>query len=123
MLFLLVEDNEPAAAAVAWALTDSGHEVQIVCTGREVLGMINHHHPDVVILDITLPDVSGVVVAKWIRKDHPALPIIIATGHGAFDGMDEMVGQRRTAVVQKPYSIEVLFGLVGELMKDSFTRP
>ena len=120
MRFLLVEDNVAAAEAVAWAIDASGHEVKTVHTGREVLGMINHHQPDIIILDVSLPDVNGVVVSKWIRRDYPALPIIVATGHGAFAGMDEVLAQRRVQILHKPYAMKELLGMAKELMKGSF---
>lgn len=121
MRFLLVEDNEIAANAVAWAIGEHGHEVRIVHTAREVLGLIRHDDPDVIILDVTLPDLDGVTLSRLIRRDHPSLPIIFATGHVQSTELAAALSQRRTAILHKPYSIDILLITAGRLMQDGFS--
>lgn len=120
MRFLLVDDNEIAANAVAWAIGEHGHEVRIVHTAREVLGLIGLDDPDVIILDVMLPDLDGVTLSRLIRHDHPSLPIIFATGRAQFAELAAALAQRRTAILHKPYSIEILLTTAGRLMLDSF---
>ncbi|HUP44373.1 MAG TPA: response regulator, partial [Thermoanaerobaculia bacterium] len=80
MRFLLVEDNEILIEGLTMVLREEGHEVIVSREGRPALGLIAHHRPDAVILDISLPDIDGVQVAKFIRAAHPALPIVFASG-------------------------------------------
>ena len=111
MRFLLAEDSDIAADAVTAALCAEGHDVDVTHNGREVIGLIADKEPDVVILDISLPDLDGVTVAKLIRMDRPTLPIVFTSGHETFDGLEEAKRSSHTAVLQKPYEISELIAI------------
>ena len=117
MRFLLVEDNVVLAEGLSWALNDLGHEVSVVGLGRQAIGMIQHWRPDAVILDISLPDIDGVQVAEFIRRDHPDLPIVFASGHDRDQPrIIEAVKDRATAILRKPYATETLLETVAKLI-------
>lgn len=117
MRFLLVEDNPVLADGLSWALTDLGHEVSVVALGRQAIGMIQHRLPDAVILDISLPDIDGVLVAEFIRRDHPDLPIVFASGHdGDQPRIIAAVKDSATAILRKPYATDTLLETVAKLM-------
>lgn len=117
MRFLLVEDNAVLAEGLSWALSDLGHEVSVVALGRQAIGMIQHRLPDAVILDISLPDIDGVLVAEFIRRDHPDLPIVFASGHdGDQPRITAAVKDRATAILRKPYATETLLETVTALI-------
>jgi PAS domain S-box-containing protein len=65
--FLVVDDNEDSAASLAMLLQMSGHEVHVAHDGAEGLEAAERHRPDVVLLDIGLPKLSGHEVARRIR--------------------------------------------------------
>src|SRR4051794_8523394 len=50
-------------------------------TGAEALRLVARHQPDVLVLDLQLPDTSGVEVAQTVRKEHPAVGVLVLTGH------------------------------------------
>ncbi|KQT13600.1 hybrid sensor histidine kinase/response regulator [Ramlibacter sp. Leaf400] len=81
---LVVDDNEDAAATVAELLKMSGNDVVVVHDGRSAVAQTQEFRPDVVLLDIGLPDISGYEVARRIRKlEGVRQPILIAlTGWG-----------------------------------------
>ncbi|WP_167772494.1 hybrid sensor histidine kinase/response regulator [Ramlibacter henchirensis] len=81
---LVVDDNEDAASTVAELLRMSGNEVVVVHDGRSAVAQAAEFRPDVVLLDIGLPDISGYEVARRIRKlEGVRQPILIAlTGWG-----------------------------------------
>jgi DNA-binding response OmpR family regulator len=108
MRFLLVEDDELAAGGVVAGLCAHGHEVMVAHTGREVIGRIIRDRPDVVVMDISLPDLDGVTVTKLIRMDRPTLPVVFTSGYEAYEGLAHAAKNRHTAVLQKPYAIEDL---------------
>lgn len=116
MRILLIEDNQPLAEGVAYVLRDYGHEVAVLSQGRQALGMVQHFKPDAVVLDISLPDIDGTQVAKFIRRDNPRLPIVFASGHDRDAArVDAAVGDRTTARLRKPYEIEELLQLIDRL--------
>src|SRR3546814_5282727 len=67
MQLLLVEDDRPLALSLRKALTSQGFAVNHVETGQAALHVVDIEHPDMVILDIGLPDISGLAVLKKLR--------------------------------------------------------
>lgn len=117
MRFLLVEDNAALAEGLSWALRDLGHQVVVAGLGRQAIGMIQHRRPDAVILDISLPDIDGIQVAEFIRRDHPDLPIVFASGHDRDQPrLAGVVRDRATASLRKPYATELLLETVAKLI-------
>ena len=81
---LVVEDHEDTAATLALLLRMEGHEVQVAPDGPAALEAVQFASPDVVLLDIGLPGMSGWEVARWVTGQ-PAekRPLLVAiTGYG-----------------------------------------
>ena len=82
MRLLLVEDDPDVGPMLAEALTYAGHVVDHVTTGDDALWRAQEQSYDVVILDIGLPDMTGMEVCAKLRAEHPALPVLMVTGRG-----------------------------------------
>lgn len=82
---LLVDDNVDSAEVLGALLEQMGHEVFVAYTGARALEMAHERRPDVVFLDLALPDISGFDVALGIRKDAglAAARIVGLTGFGS----------------------------------------
>ncbi|MFF2996724.1 response regulator [Streptomyces sp. NPDC057950] len=104
---LLVEDDPDVLKAVQLALRHQGHEVFAAATGEEGLEHLRPFRPDVVVLDLMLPGISGLDVCRRIR-DHDQVPIIMVTAKG--DDIDVVVGLEAGAddYVVKPVQARVL---------------
>jgi len=74
---LVVEDRDTAVHQLKQSLESNGYEVHIARRGKEALGVMAQHRVDLVLLDLGLPDISGLYIFKQLRADYPALPIII----------------------------------------------
>jgi CheY-like chemotaxis protein len=81
---LVVDDNVDAAESLAYLLRTDGHDVTTAYEGVSAIELANKLHPDVVLLDIGLPGMSGHEVASRLRHDHPNrnLVLIALTGYG-----------------------------------------
>lgn len=81
---LVADDNLDAGETLAMLLRLDGHEVHVAIDGLEAVEMIVRERPDVAILDIGMPGLSGHEVARRIRETHPDLPVtlIAVTGWG-----------------------------------------
>jgi CheY-like chemotaxis protein len=81
---LVVDDNVDAAESIAMLLQVSGFMVRCVYDGVSALSVASVYHPDVIVLDIGLPDISGYEVAKRLRArpDFETTPIVAVTGYG-----------------------------------------
>lgn len=79
---LVVDDNKPAATGIGKLLEHGGHAVSLAHSGAEALERIAAEDPEVVFLDIGLPDMSGYDVARTVRAGHPRITLIALTGYG-----------------------------------------
>jgi DNA-binding response OmpR family regulator len=95
----------------AWALSWEGFETAVVRLGREVPGMIKTFEPDVLILDLSQPEINGPMIAQLLRENWPSLPIILAA---PVSGLDILL-PTRAELLPRPYSIEALVETVVRL--------
>ncbi|MBN0048503.1 response regulator transcription factor [Streptomyces actuosus] len=105
---LLIEDDRAVREAVALALRHQGHEVTAAGTGEDGMTRLRSFRPDVVVLDLMLPGMTGLQVCRAIRSIDQAMPIIMATARG--DEVDIVVGLEAGAddYVVKPVQARVL---------------
>lgn len=104
---LLIEDDRAVREGVELALRRQGHEVAAVATGEEGMERLRSFRPDVVVLDLMLPGMTGLDVCRRVRADSQ-VPIIMATARG--DDVDIVVGLEAGAddYVVKPVQARVL---------------
>jgi signal transduction histidine kinase/CheY-like chemotaxis protein len=79
---LVVDDNESAAQSIEKLLTRKGHQVEVAYDGISAIDAAVAHRPDVVLLDIGLPDIDGYEVARQLREFAPSPYIVALTGYG-----------------------------------------
>src|SRR5205085_11421145 len=80
---LVVDDEEHITELLSTALRYIGHRVDVAHTGREALDKSVSFRPDVVLLDVMLPDVDGFEVCRRLRNDGIAAPVIFLTARDA----------------------------------------
>ena len=111
---LIVEDHHDQAEMVARLLKLRDYESILAETGEQGLRLAREHVPDVVLLDLMLPDINGFDVCRQLRSDRSTMltPIVMLTALG--DDENRMHGFRvgANAYVSKPYGIEDLFHAV-----------
>jgi two-component system phosphate regulon response regulator PhoB len=107
---LVVEDEKDLQDVLAYNLRQAGHDPVIVGTGHEALARVAGEPPDLVLLDLMLPDISGTDVCRALKSD-PAtrqIPVVMLTAKG--EEIDRVVGFELGAddYVVKPYSMREL---------------
>ncbi len=116
---VLVVDDEPALRSVARrTLEKDGLCVLEAADGAEGLERFRSHesHVSLVMLDLTMPGMGGGEVLTEIRRTHPRLPVIIASGYDRADEMGSMAQDGSTRFLQKPFGINALRAVVGEML-------
>lgn len=105
---LLVEDDQTLRDTLAYNLTREDYEVIQAGDGVSALNLARQHHPDLVVLDIMLPELDGLTVCRTLRRE-TAVPIVLLTARSG--DVDRIVGLDSGAddYVVKPFSL-------GELM-------
>ncbi len=119
---LLVEDDPVVQAALVHALTDLGHEVRAVGTAVAALREAGTSEPDLVILDLGLPDLDGVAALRMLRGVSN-VPVIIATARG---GESSVVGSLNAGAddyIVKPFSAEHLAARINALLRRTSGSP
>ena len=119
---LVVEDNSALADGIAYNLRHEQHEARVAGDGRAGLALAREWQPDLVILDLMLPEMDGYEVLGAIRKDGNRVPVIILTARG--EEADKVRGFRLDAdqYVTKPFGVLELLERVGALLRRSGAR-
>jgi two-component system KDP operon response regulator KdpE len=105
---LLVEDDAALATVLASALEARGHRVHVEPTGRGALQAVSVHSPDVVILDLGLPDLDGLEVCRSLRRWFP-YPIIVLSADADEGRKVAALDLGADDYVTKPFSTPELF--------------
>jgi DNA-binding response OmpR family regulator len=105
---LLVEDDDRISEPLVRVLRAEAFDVVHVAAGRPALTSVAEELPDLVLLDLTLPDIDGLDVCRKLRADHPNLPVIMLTARA--EEMDVIVGLNAGAddYIAKPFRLAEL---------------
>jgi DNA-binding response OmpR family regulator len=105
---LLVEDDERISLPLVRMLQAEGFRVHHVEGGEEALVAVNDNAPDLVLLDLSLPDIDGLDVCRRLRATHPILPIVMLTARN--EEVDVVVGLDAGAddYITKPFRVAEL---------------
>jgi DNA-binding response OmpR family regulator len=116
---LVVEDEADMRFVLSDNLGAEGHEVESAPTGREGIAMALSGRFGLIILDLMLPDISGIEVCKAVRMQDPSTPIIILTAKG--DEIDKVVGLEVGAddYVTKPFGMREFLARVKAALRRS----
>lgn len=111
MRILLVDDDVSIQRAVAPLLRSRGYEVDVVGTGAGAVSAVADHAPDLVVLDLGLPDLEGVEVCRRIRKSSK-VPIVILSARGAEADKVAALDLCADDYVTKPFGAEELLARI-----------
>ena len=103
---LVADDNQRAADALAKLLTLKGHRVEKVYSGNEVFEVVKAFDPEVILLDIGLPDMTGYEVVEQLRKRGFKRHIIALSGYGGREDKEKAMQSGFDHHITKPMAIE-----------------
>ncbi len=116
---LVVDDADDLVELLQYNLVRAGFVVRTASNGRAALEQINREMPDLVVLDLMMPGMSGSEVLRRLRSEEAtaSLPVIILTAKG--EETDQIVGLTLGAddYVTKPYSIQVLMARIDAVLR------
>lgn len=105
---LLVEDSTSLAVLYKQYVKDEPYDIFHVETGAEAKTFIERHTPQLVILDLKLPDMSGEDVLDWITENEVPTAVIIATAHGSVDIAVDLIQRGAEDFLEKPIQADRL---------------
>lgn len=117
---LVVEDNLDTRELIHLHLTTEGFAVVTASNGREGLYLASAEHPDLIITDISMPEVDGLELVRQLRtqSEFETLPILVLTAFGA-DQMDQAIKAGANRALNKPVHFDGLIDDVRELLAES----
>jgi DNA-binding response OmpR family regulator len=114
---LIVDDSEPTARALAELLLREGFEAAAFTRGSDALAYLNVGSPSAAVIDIHLPDVSGLAISQHIRDTlGPDLPIIIISGDSSIQNLNTLSIVGATHFYSKPVRAAELLQRIRELL-------
>jgi len=115
---LAIDDEETTLTLLADQLGRVGYNVRTCTSGQEGLDTLTESRPDIVIVDLVLPDVDGVEVIATLKSDHAVrhVPIIVVTGAEMDRGRRDILESFAVPAIAKPWKIEELLGCMNEVV-------
>jgi two-component system response regulator HydG len=107
---LVIDDDPQVRFLIQVALEDEGFVVGTAMGGAQALRLAAERPPDVVVLDVSLPDVTGDTLAQQLRARWPGLPVLVITADGSAADKAARIGAY--AYLHKPFDIGELVALV-----------
>jgi len=114
---LVVDDEENITFLLDSALRHFGFEVQVASTGRDALAAVERFDPDVVLLDVMLPDLDGFEIVKRMRMDGAKVPVLFLTARDAVDDKVRGLTLGGDDYVTKPFSLEEVVARIQVILR------
>jgi DNA-binding response OmpR family regulator len=116
---LLVEDDEDTRFGLARTLASEGYLALSAPTGHDAVGVVRGEAAplDAVLLDVDLPDVSGVDLCARLRELRPNLPVVVCSGHATADEVARLLQMGVLCYFQKPIAPAELLATVGAAVR------
>lgn len=114
---LIGEDDADVRKWLGIALETEGYGVRLTCDGEEALAAVRERRPDLLILDVMMPKMSGLEVCKAIRAFDGSLPILMLTARNKDEDLIAGLGAGADDYVIKPFALNVLLARIAALLR------
>ena len=114
---LVVDDEENITFLLDSALRHFGFEVQVAANGRDALKLVPTFAPDVVLLDVMLPDLDGFEIMRRLRNDGEKVPVLFLTARDAVDDKVRGLTLGGDDYVTKPFSLEEVVARIQVILR------
>ncbi|MGB1249461.1 MAG: response regulator [Candidatus Promineifilaceae bacterium] len=117
---LIVDDEKNILTSLKFLMQQAGYTVQTAMDGRVALALIKRNPPDLLLLDIMLPQLDGFEVCRQIRATptHSAMKIVMLTAKGRETDAEKGLALGANAYIHKPFSTRELVQMVNRLLID-----
>jgi FixJ family two-component response regulator len=107
-LLAVVDDDADVRVALTRLVSSAGFAVETFASGAEFLRSIEDHEPDCVVLDLHMPEMSGFDVQCALARGHPAIPVVVITGHHTPESRARAMQLGAKGYLRKPVNDSVL---------------
>ena len=113
---LVADDDEVSAELFSEALAADGYAVQRAQSGAETIARLKENAPDLLIVDVRMPGITGLDVTRIAHRDYPSLPVVVMTAFGCMDTAIEAIREGAFDFISKPVNLEQLKRIVGRAL-------
>ena len=114
---LVADDTRSIRSALSLLLEEEGHTVRLASDGESALAEYRRRRPDLLLLDVMMPKKNGYQVLKQIRKEDPALPVMILSAKGSTTDIALGLDLGSDDYLPKPFSSEVLLSRINAMFR------
>lgn len=116
---LIIEDERNVCELLAHMLIGNGFDATVAYTGKDGLRLSRSISPDVIILDILLPDINGFEVLQALKsaKETSSIPVLMCTEKNFLGDIEQAIKLGATGYITKPFDIQRVLNKVQDLVK------
>ena len=120
---LVVDDEIGIRELLSEILFDEGYQVDVAENAEQARNYRHEHEPDLVLLDIWMPDTDGVTLLKeWVEQELLTMPVIMMSGHGTIETAVEATRIGAIDFLEKPIGLQKLLSTISKALKDGTPR-
>ncbi len=121
---MVVDDEVGIRELLSEILADEGHQVRLAQNASEARQLRLRVRPDLVLLDIWMPDTDGITLLKeWAERGQLTMPVVMMSGHGTIDTAVEATRIGAYAFLEKPIALQKLLSTVGNALTHTVQSP
>ncbi len=116
---LVVDDEVGIRELLSEILFDEGYQVQVAENAEQARACRIEHEPDLVLLDIWMPDTDGVTLLKeWVEQDLLTMPVVMMSGHGTIETAVEATRIGAVDFLEKPIALQKLLSTIARAIRE-----
>lgn len=120
---LIVDDEIGIRELLSEILFDEGYQIHLAENAEQARAYRNEHEPDLVLLDIWMPDTDGVTLLKeWVEQDLLTMPVVMMSGHGTIETAVEATRIGALDFLEKPIALKKLLSTVARAIKEGMPK-
>ncbi|HHW62125.1 MAG TPA: response regulator [Syntrophomonadaceae bacterium] len=119
---LIVDDQKGVRRLLEELFKKEGWTVRVTTDGREALEQVEKKRPDVILMDVKMPNMNGLEASQLILEKYGDIPIIMMTAYGEIDVVKKALDAGVKKCITKPFDIIVLRDMVNELIAAQLSK-
>ena len=121
---LVVDDEVGIRELLSEILYDEGYQVHLAENAAQARAYRNEREPDMVLLDIWMPDTDGVTLLKeWVEQDLLTMPVVMMSGHGTIETAVEATRIGAVDFLEKPIALQKLLSTIAKVIREGAPKP